>query len=368
LIKQGSEVRFILTNSALNFVTPLSCQTLSNSEVYFDQFVLTTGIKHLTLNEWADIFVIAPVTANVIGKAASGIGDDLLSTTLLSFRKPVLFVPAMDQGMWDNPVVQKNVLFLRDAGFHFLEPGVGALASGKIGRGRFPSIDIIVKKIVSIQEKRGDLGKKKFLVTGGRTEEDLDPVRVVTNRSSGRMAAELMQAIYCRGGDVRGVFGEVTCELPHDMEISRVRTSDEMLGALRDNFPWCDCLIMAAAVGDYRPRSKSAVKTHDETCRVDFQKNIDLLKEITKYKADKIVVGFSLEDNEQLSRARDKMRAKNLDIIVFNSTAAIGAQCVTASILKRTGKPVKFEGQTKWEMANRILDECTYYLTDRSTR
>jgi phosphopantothenoylcysteine decarboxylase/phosphopantothenate--cysteine ligase len=368
LIKQGSEVRFILTNSALNFVTPLSCQTLSNSEVYFDQFLLTKGIKHLSLNEWADIFVIAPATANVIGKAACGIGDDLLSTALLSFQKPVLFVPAMDQGMWDNPIVQKNVSFLKDTGFHFLEPVVGVLASGKIGRGRFPSIDIVVKKIIAILEKRVDLGKKKFLVTGGRTEEDLDPVRVVTNRSSGRMAVELVQAIHCRGGDVRGIFGEVTCELPQDIEISRVRTSDEMLGALRDNFAWCDCLIMAAAIGDYRPSSKSAVKVHDKAYRMDFQKNIDLLKEITKHKAGKIVVGFSLEDDEQLSRARDKMKAKNLDMIVFNSTAAIGARCVTASIIKKTGKPVKFERQAKWEIANRILDECTCYLTDRSMR
>lgn len=365
LIKQGSEVRFVLTHSALKFITPLTCQTLSNNDVYYDQFVLSKGIKHLSLNEWADIFVIAPATANIIGKAACGIGDDLVSTTLLSFRKPVLFVPAMDEGMWENPIVQKNVSLLSDTGFHFLEPSVGALASGKVGRGRFPSVDIIAKKIISIHEKRADLRKKKFLVTGGRTEEDLDPVRVITNRSSGLMAAELMQAIHCRGGDVRGIFGEVACHLPQDMQIKRVRTSDEMLGALRSDYDWCDCLIMAAAVGDYRPKRKNVSKSHDKVIKVDFQKNLDILREITKHKASKVIVGFSLEDKDQLARARKKMETKRLDMIVINSTAAIGAGCATATILAKAGRPKTLKDQTKWELANRIIDECERYLARR---
>ncbi len=362
LRRQGAEVRFALTESALSFVTPLSCQTLSDNEVYVDQFVLTKGIKHLTIGEWSDVLVIAPATANIIGKAACGIGDDLLSTTLLSFRKPVLFVPAMDQGMWENPIVQKNASSLKELGYHFLEPSVGLLASGKVGRGRFPSVGLISKKIVSIYENRGDLGGRKFLVTGGRTEEDIDPVRVVTNRSSGFMAAELMQAIFCRGGSAKGIFGETSCYIPEELDITRVRTSEEMLSQLRGHFPWCDCLVMAAAVGDYRPQQKSSTKIHDEKCDLHLEKNIDLLKAITGHKEGRFVVGFSLEESEQLARAREKMAAKKLDLVVFNSPAAIGAPRAEASILKLGSEAKNVGEQTKWQLANLILDECMMEL------
>jgi phosphopantothenoylcysteine decarboxylase/phosphopantothenate--cysteine ligase len=358
LRRHGAEVRFILTKSALNFITPLSCQTLSNNEVYFDQFVLSKGIKHLTLGEWGDIFVIAPATANVIGKAACGIADDLLSTTMISCQKSMLFVPAMDQGMWDNRVVQENVATLKKNGVHFLEPSVGTLATGKTGRGRFPEASIILKKILTVHEKRGGLAGKRFLVTGGRTEEDLDPVRVVTNRSSGLMGAELVQAVYCREGRVKGIFGEVACLLPEDVELTRVRTSVEMLRALKKDFDWCDCLIMAAAIGDYKPRRKNVTKKHDKAYKVDLEKNVDLLKELAKQKGNKLVVGFSLEDKNVLARARDKKRAKNLDMVVLNSSAAIGQDSIKASILRQKGNVVSLEEQTKWQLANRVLDEC----------
>ncbi len=365
LQKQGSEVRIILTKSAHHFVTPLTCQTLSNNEVYFEQFVLTKGMKHLTLAEWADIFVVAPATANIIGKAANGIGDDLLSTTLLSFPKPVLFVPAMDTGMWANGIVQANVTRLKKHGFHFLQPSFGVLASGRVGRGRFPSVSTIVSKIDSVFEKRSTLAGKNFLVTGGRTEEDIDPVRVVTNRSSGMMAAELVRAILCRDGNVKGIFGKVTCLLPEEAEITKVRTASEMLAVLQENFNWCDCLLMAAAVGDYRPKGAAASKIHDKVLAVDLEKNPDLLAQITVEKAKRIVVGFSLEDKDQLSRAQDKMKAKQLDFVVFNSPAAIGETQSEASIIRSEGGPVEFGMQTKWQLANFILDECMEQMSAR---
>ncbi|UCD05881.1 MAG: bifunctional phosphopantothenoylcysteine decarboxylase/phosphopantothenate--cysteine ligase CoaBC [candidate division WOR-3 bacterium] len=368
LKRQGAEVRFVLTRSALEFVTPLSCQTLSGYEVYVDQFVLTTGIKHLTLCEWADILVVAPATANILGKAASGIGDDLLSTSLLSCQKPVLFVPAMDEGMWDNPIVKKNVAILKNNGFRFVDPVVGALASGKIGRGRFPSVAVIGKKIVSIIDKHRDLGGKKFLVTGGRTEEDIDPVRVVTNRSTGLMAAELIQAIFCRGGTVKAIVGEAACQLPDGMDITRVRTSAEMLDALKNDFSWCDCLIMAAAVGDYRPLDQSSIKIHDEKFELSLKKNIDLLKEITKEKGTRIVVGFSLETSDQLARAQHKMNKKNMDIVVFNTPAAIGAERAAVSMMKRNSEKEDLGDQTKWQIANRILDECILLMDSKACK
>jgi phosphopantothenoylcysteine decarboxylase/phosphopantothenate--cysteine ligase len=358
LRKQGAEVRVILTRSALNFVTPLSCQTLSDNEVFIDQFVLTKGIKHLTLNEWSDMLVIAPATANLIGKAACGIGDDLLTTTMISYRKPVLIVPAMDEGMWDNQIVRKNVEALRSHGIHFLEPSVGVLASGKVGRGRFPAVGLIQKKIMTVLEKQIQLDGRKFLVTGGRTEADLDPVRVVTNRSSGLMASEILQAVYCRGGAVKGIFGEVSCALPEGIEITRVRNSNEMLDALKKTFGWCDYLIMSAAVGDYKPTRKNGLKTHDSRYIVELQKNVDLLKEVAKQKAGKVLVGFSLEDKDGLARAREKMKAKHLDLVVLNTSAAIGHDRSKASILRKEGKPVVLQELTKWQLANRILDEC----------
>jgi phosphopantothenoylcysteine decarboxylase/phosphopantothenate--cysteine ligase len=368
LRKHGAEVRVILTKSALNFVTPLSCQTLSGTEVFIDQFVLTEGIKHLTLNEWSDMLVIAPATANFIGKAACGIGDDLLTTTMISYRKPVLIVPAMDQGMWDSPIVRKNAEMLIANGVHFLEPSVGVLASGKVGRGRFPAVGMIQKKIMTIFERQGDLDGHKFIVTGGRTEEDLDPARVVTNRSTGLMGSELLQAAYCRGGAVKGIFGEVTCPLPEDVEITRVRTSTEMLDALKKIFHWCDYLIMAAAVGDYKPRRKNAVKLHGSKYNVALEKNVDLLKEVARQKADKQLVGFSLEDRDGLARAKEKMKAKNLDLVVLNTTAAIGHGRIKASILRKKGKPIILQELTKWQLANRILDECMVQSKKRRKR
>jgi phosphopantothenoylcysteine decarboxylase/phosphopantothenate--cysteine ligase len=365
LRKQDFEVRVVLTSSALNFITPLSCQTLSANEVYLDQFALTSGIKHLTLVDWSDILVVAPATANIIGKAAGGIADDLLSTTMISYQKPILLVPAMDQGMWDNRIVQGNVALLQDAGWHLLQPAVGALASGKIGRGRFPAVTTIVKKITTILEKKVDLKGMRFLVTGGRTEEDIDPVRVVTNRSTGMMGAELLQAVLCRGGEVKGIFGEVACSLPEEVETIRVRTSVEMMKALENEFGSCDCLIMTAAVGDYRPKKKNAVKAHGSTYPVTLVKNEDLLKELAKRRRDQIVVGFSLEDRNEWARARGKMKAKELNFIVLNSTAAIGNDRIEASILRHKGKPVLFKEQTKWQFANCILDECLVQFKSR---
>jgi phosphopantothenoylcysteine decarboxylase/phosphopantothenate--cysteine ligase len=323
-----------------------------------EQFVLTEGIKHLTLRDWSDMLVVAPATANFIGKAACGIGDDLLTTTMISYRKPVLVVPAMDEGMWDNPIVKKNALTLKAHGVHFLEPSVGLLASGKVGRGRFPVVDLIRKKIMTILEQQHSLAGVKFLVTGGRTEEDLDPVRVVTNRSTGSMGSELLQAIYCRGGEVKGIFGDVTCTLPQDIDIQRVRTSDEMLEALKKMFNWCDCLIMAAAVGDYRPRNRLTEKVHDTEYRLDLEKTRDLLKAVATEKGKRKLIGFSLEDKDGLARAKDKMKGKNLDMVVLNTSAAIGHERIKASILRMKGKHISLKEMTKWQLANRILDEC----------
>ena len=365
LKKAGADVRVILTKSAVNFVTSLSCQTLSTNEVYIDQFVLSKGIKHLALSEWADMLVIAPATANIIGKAVSGIGDDLLSTAILSFQKPVLFVPAMDSGMWQNKVVESNVKRLIHLGHHFVEPTTGILASGKIGKGRFPSVAIIYKKILTILGEYRSLAGKRFLITGGRTEEDLDSVRVITNRSSGRMAMELCDAVVCRDGEVKGIFGEVSIPIPGEMDISRVRTSDEMLRELKKHLSWCDCLIMAAAVGDYKPCSKSLAKIHSQKIKLDFEKSRDLLKAIAADKGKMVVVGFSLEIKDQLKRARQKLVSKGLNFIVANAVSALASDKTEAMILKKAGKTIDVRSVSKWQLAHKILDECMIEMQKR---
>jgi len=362
LKKEGADVRVILTKSALNFVTPLSCQTVSENEVYVEQFILTKGIKHITLSQWADILVVAPATANIIGKAASGIGDDLLSTTLLSFDKPILFAPAMDTEMWQNSIVQNNARKLREVGYHFVEPTSGSLASGKIGKGRFPDVSLIHKKITAVVKRYTSLKGKKFLITGGRTEEDVDPVRVITNRSSGRMGRELMYAVLCRDGQAKGIFGQTGVCLPMGIDVENVRTSTQMLKSLKKQVVWCDCLIMAAAVGDYRPRSQSSVKIHNATLDLKLRKTADLLKEVGKNKGDRLLVGFSLEERNQVTIAKKKMISKGLDLIVLNAPGAIDSEKIEAKILKKSGKIIKVGKASKWELANRILDECIVEL------
>lgn len=358
LKKNGHEVKVVLTEAAFHFVTQLSCQTLSENEVYKDQFALTRGIKHLSLSQWGDVLVIAPATANIIGKASAGIGDDLLSTAILSFQKPILFVPAMDEGMWQNSIVRDNVENLKKRGYYFLEPITGPLASGKVGKGRFPLIDIIYKKILTVFERRESLAGKKFLIIGGRTEEDLDPVRVITNRSSGKMALELIEAAICREADARLILGEVSVPIPEGFKILKVRTTEEMLQSLKKNILWCDYMIMVAAVSDYYPSSKDKTKIHYETAVIELKKNPDLLKDIATMKGNRIYVGFSLEDKIDLNRAKEKLRSKKLDFIVVDSAQALGSDKARACILKKNGKVIQIGNVSKWELAHQILDEC----------
>jgi phosphopantothenoylcysteine decarboxylase/phosphopantothenate--cysteine ligase len=274
----------------------------------------------------------------------------------------MLFVPAMDEGMWQNKIVQKNVIELKREGIHFLEPSRGLLASGKVGRGRFPRCSLVYKKILLILEKNNSLLGTKFLITGGRTEENIDSVRIITNRSSGMMAVELLETVLCREGEVKGIVGEVNVPLPEEMEIMRVRTSHEMLKALRENVSWCHCLLMAAAVGDYKPRSRHSTKVHTKKIHCELYKNKDILKEVNKQKGKRVYVGFSLEDTIDQNRARKKLKEKNLDIIVVNPVQAIGNNQVSAHILTRSGKSLSIGKTTKAQLANKILDECMHVL------
>lgn len=358
LIRDGHEVRIVLTSAGSHFITPLSCQTLSRQEVYCEQFILTRGIVHLSLNDWGDIFVVAPATADIIGKAAAAIADDLLTTALVSWTKPVLFVPAMDEGMWFNPRVQRNVETLAKDSCHFLKPAVGALASGKSGRGRFPAVELIVRKIESIAAGAGSLKGLRGIITGGRTEADIDSVRVITNRSSGNMARELLIAAHCRDAEVQAIIGETSISFPDGLPISRVRTAGEMQRELGRRLASCDFLIMAAAVNDYEPVKISSNKIHQKNITLRLRKTPDIIRQAARHQRSCLCVGFSLEDKLDLKRAREKLRNKNLDLIVCNTTGVLGGHSTDARIMDDQGRIVATGITRKRDLANRILDLC----------
>jgi phosphopantothenoylcysteine decarboxylase/phosphopantothenate--cysteine ligase len=260
--------------------------------------------------------------------------------------------------MWENPRVREKVRVLSADGCHFLPPAYGPLASGKIGKGRFPAGEMICRKIRAVHESRSTLAGFKIIVTGGRTEADLDSARVISNRSSGRTALEILSAAICRDADARGIFGEVGIVLPEGLPMTRVRTSGELLETLKRDLVWADCLIMAAAVNDYEPESSSSVKGHSTRLKLKLRKSVDILKELSSRKGNKLIVGFSLEDRDGLGRARQKLKEKDMDMVVFNSSLALGGDISDAQVLERTGRIHKFGASDKWTIANKILDVC----------
>lgn len=358
--KQGFEVRVVMTKNGTKLLAPLACQVLTRHKVLIESFDPDeTGMHHISLRDWADLLVVAPATANIIGKAAAGIADDLLSTLLLSFEKPILVVPAMDEEMWQNPIVQENVDKLRSKKFQFVLPVAGELASGRIGKGRFPSINRIYYKILSLTEKRASLNNKKVLLTAGRTIEHLDPFRIITNCSSGRMGTMLAYAAISREASLKPIFGEVTYPLPEDVEVIRVSSTQGMEEAVMKEFDQCEIIIMAAAVADYQPKNPSANKIKDQVQQLEIVKTRDILKlAASKKRSNQIFVGFSLETDDPINRGWAKLVDKNLDLIVVNDPASIGRDLSQATLLFKN-KQIKELGEiTKWELANRILDEC----------
>ncbi len=360
LTKDGNDVKVVMTENATRLLAPLACQVLTRNRVLVDAFdPYETGIHHISLADWADILIVAPATANIIGKTAAGIGDDLLSTLIISFKKKIVFVPAMDEGMWNNQVVRENVKQLSDKGYIFISPVVGELASGKIGQGHFPSIMLIYHTIQALLEDRLPLKNKRFLLTAGRTYEMLDPFRVVTNLSSGRMGTALSYAILSRGGQLKAIFGEVTSPLPEGVEIIRAYDSAGMESSVLEHLPGCDVLIMAAAVADYRSDRTSEDKIKGDEVLVKLVKTKDILKSASQLKrSDQVFIGFSLETENMIERGWEKLTAKGLDILVVNDRDSIGDDKSNATLLFKN-KTIKELGRiSKWDLANRILDEC----------
>ena len=366
LRKQGAEVRVIMTEHAQQFVTPLTFKEISGNKVAVSMWDSNQefNVEHISLANWADAFVVAPATANILAKMANGIADDLLSTTLLAAQAPVIVCPAMNTGMYQNPITQENIAKLEAHGVTVMPPAVGYLACGVSGPGRLPEPQQIVEFIDDFFAKKdGDMVGLKVLVTAAGTREPIDPVRFVGNRSSGKMGYAIAQAAAQRGAEVLLVTGPSALSIPANVKGVKVETTNEMLEAVMEAYDKMDVVIKAAAVADYRPRDvadQKIKKKTDDALTVVMDKNPDILKELGARKAHQVLVGFAAETQNLLDNAREKIVKKNLDMIVANDVTAAGAGFNTdtniVKFLYPSGEVRSLEQMAKTEVANLLLD------------
>jgi phosphopantothenoylcysteine decarboxylase / phosphopantothenate---cysteine ligase len=363
LVKEEYTVQVIMTRGAMEFVTPLTFQTLSARPVATDTFNLTqeSEIGHINIADSADIFVIAPATANVIGKLASGISDDLLTTVVMATQAPVLIAPAMNIHMYENPILQENLRKLRRVGYQILEPAEGYLACGYEGKGRLPEPESILEQI-RCRLKKKDLAGEKLVVTAGPSREPLDPVRYISNRSSGKMGYALARAAAKRGADVVLISGPTALELPAGVKLTPVNTAAEMRQAILNEFAACTAVIMAAAVTDYHPVefSPGKIKRGNAPLDVRLEPTADILKELGQRKDGKLLVGFAAETDNLAANAEKKLREKNLDMIVANDVTKEGSgfdgDTNIVTILDRRGARRSLPLMSKDEVADQIFD------------
>lgn len=363
LVQAGCSVQVIMTRSAMEFVTPLTFQTLSGHPVASETFSLTqeSEIGHINLADSADLFVIAPATANIIGKIANGIADDLLTTVLMATQAPVLIAPAMNIHMYENPILQENLRKLRRVGYHLLEPAEGFLACGYEGKGRLPDPEKIAEEVQRLLKPK-DLTGERFLITAGPNREPLDPVRYLSNRSSGKMGYALARAALRRGAEVALVSGPTALEAPVGARTTQVTTAAEMRAAVLKEFSTSTAVIMAAAVSDYRPvvRADKKIKRGKGPIELRLEPNPDILKELGAAKDGKLLIGFAAETEELTANAARKLREKNLDMIVANDIAQEGSgfdgDTNIATILDRSGASRALPLMSKDDLADRIFD------------
>jgi phosphopantothenoylcysteine decarboxylase/phosphopantothenate--cysteine ligase len=363
LMKEPFSIQVIMTRGAMEFVTPLTFQTLSARPVATDTFNLTqeSEIGHIHLADSADIFVIAPATANVIGKIAAGIADDLLTTVLMATQAPVLIAPAMNINMYENPILQENIRKLRRVGYHILEPAEGYLACGYEGKGRLPDPESILEQIRCRLRKKDLLGEK-VLITAGPSREPLDPVRYISNRSSGKMGYALARAAAQRGAEVVLISGPTGLAPPAGARVISVNTAAEMRQAILSEFVTCTAVLMAAAVADYHPAefSREKIRRGKVSITVRLEPTADILKELGHRKNGKLLVGFAAETGNLDVNAEKKLREKNLDMIVANDVTVEGSgfdgDTNIVTIFDRRGITRSLPLMSKDEVAEQVFD------------
>lgn len=364
LKKQQAEVVVLMTKSACEFITPMTLEVLSGNRVITDMFDrdFPWEVEHIALAKRADVFVIAPCTANVLAKAAYGIADDMITTTLLATRAPLLIAPAMNTNMYENPVVQQNIDILRSRGAHFVEPVSGKLACGDTGRGKLADPADICEAILYLAAEH-DLAGLRVLVTAGPTREALDPVRFLSNHSTGKMGYAIAAAARRRGAEVTLVTGPTFLPAPAGVKTVPIVSAQEMYDTVLAALPEQDFVIKAAAVGDYRPAEAASdkLKKKDGDMNIALVRNPDILKAIGECRRpDQVICGFSMETRDLLENSAAKLESKNCDFMVANNLrtegAGFGTDTNVVTILRRNGAPEQLPLQSKSALADGILD------------
>ena len=366
LRKKDIEVHVIMTESASKFVNPLTFQSISQNMVITDMFAEPKAweIQHISLAQKADLMLIAPATANIIGKAANGIADDMLSTTIMAAAKAkVIFAPAMNTNMYENRIVQGNIEKLKSYGYEFIEPASGRLACGDIGIGKLADVNTIVERVLAeLSDKEQDLKGKKVLVSAGPTIAPIDPVRYLTNRSTGKMGYAIAEEARDRGAEVILVSGPTNLNPPKNVKIINIKTNEEMKNEIFNNFEWADIVIKSAAVADYKPKeySKEKIKKGEGDLNICLTRDNDILKSLGDIKTHQILVGFAAESNDVLKNAEKKLKNKNLDFIVANditsSDTGFGSEDNKVVIISKNNEKLELEKMSKKEVASNIFD------------
>ncbi len=364
LRKKDVEVHVIMTKSATEFVTPLSFQSLSQNMVITDMFAEPKAweIQHISLAKKADLMLIVPATANIIGKVANGIADDMLSTTIMATKALVVFCPAMNTNMYENPIVQRNISLLKELGYEFIEPASGRLACGDEGKGKLQDTEIIAEETLRRLHSTKDLLGKKVVVTAGPTMVPIDPVRILTNRSSGKMGYSIAEEARDRGAEVVLISGPTSLRKPNGIKVIDIKTNEDMFNAIKNEFKDADIVIKSAAVADYKAKnySNEKIKKTGDDLNLIFERDRDILKTLGDMKENQILVGFAAESSNLKENAKGKLERKNLDYIVANDISkpetGFASDENKVTIISKSGEEVSLEKMSKREVAKNIFD------------
>ena len=375
LKKKGYDVKVVMTKNATNIIGPLTLETLSRNRIYVDMWDTNPHyeVEHISLADWADMVLIAPATYNIIGKVANGIADDMLTTIIsaVSIRKPVFFALAMNVNMYENPILKENIDKLKSYGYRFIEVEEGLLACNYVAKGRMTEPEDIVAEIErydiysKIENFNTALKDKKVLITSGRTKENIDPIRYLSNNSSGKMGYSLAQAAIDLGAEVTLISGPTNLEIPKGLKsFVSVESALEMYEKVDEYFGDTDIFIACAAVADYRPKEykKEKIKKSDSDLILELVRNPDILFEMGKKKDKQLLIGFAAETNDIKENALKKLEKKNLDIIVANNASTMGTDSNTVEIIKKDKSSVEIKQKNKMELAYDIFSEVISVL------
>lgn len=370
LKKSGAEVQVIMTQSGMKFIPPLTMECLSEREVITEMFPerRMVGTRHITLAKWADLVLVAPATYNLIGKISSGIADDILTTVISSTKALIVLAPTMNVNMYENPICQQNMERLRKLGYKFIEPDVGDLACGDVGKGRMAEPEEILNEVIKLLSEKKDLTGKSILVTASRTEEPIDAVRFLSNRSTGKMGYAVAEEAFARGAKVTLISGPSDLNCSPGINLFKVRTADEMYRTVKKHFAKSDALIMTAAVSDFTPEKVSSgkIKKQETELSLNLKRTPDILKEMGKQKGKKVLIGFAVETEDEIQNARSKLKEKNLDLIIVNNPNLKGAgfkvDTNITTLIDRKGKVEKLPLMSKKELAEKIIDRVVKFL------